>query len=188
MSTTMLEAKRQVQWWWPDRPGRRVVDLLLRSPSMSSLQREVDWISANFQDCALAVVRVPTIDRRILESLATAFHDAQACPHICLAIRASALPTWIGSWSSNDRVGLLLDDVDAGTPLSDVAIQTVEALRIAPAFGQDAQNHLRTACILDAILGLARGIGLCTFGSTERSAEADYQFDYVPHPPSKPDS
>jgi len=186
MSATIVEAKRQVQWWWPDAPGGHVVDLLMRSTSMPSLRDEVDWISSHFHHCALAVVRVPSVDRRILEALTSAFADAQPSPHICLAISARALPSWIGSWTGNGSVGLLLDEVDERTPLSDITVEAIEAIRIAPAFANRARDHLRSACMLNAILGLAHEIGLCTFGSAQRPADAHFQFDYVPYPADNP--
>ena len=154
---------------------------------MSSLQKEVDWILANSQECGLVVIRAPTADRRAMEKLASALHDAQPSPHICLAIQARTLPAWNGTWSGSGRVGLLLDEVDAQTSLSDIASEAIEAFRIAPAFGQRARSHLRSTCILDAMLGLAHEIGLCTFGSPQRSDEANYKFDYVPHSPGKSD-
>ena len=84
----------------------------------------------------------------------------------------------------NDRVGLMLDDVDADTSWTDFAWDrvkpSVSALTslIAPGV------TMRTSCILESMLALAREIGMRTLAHSQTPHGASvlgrYDFDYSP--------
>jgi hypothetical protein len=124
------------------------------------------------------------------------FHDAsrsdllatvtKAFSHsrICLAVDVATLKTLDAETLDRRRVGLLLDNVSAQTSLDCIASQAVEAARFSPGFVLDAATHLRSACILAAMLGLVRELGACTLGpeitDTGNSLPPELGFDYVP--------
>lgn len=103
---------------------------------------------------------------------------------ICLAVDVANLLSLDMETLDRTRVGLLLDNVSAQTPLDQIASQAVEAVRFSPGFILDATTQLRSACILAAMLALVRDLGICTLGGelidTASSLTFELQFDYVP--------
>lgn len=104
--------------------------------------------------------------------------------HICLSVPASS-PRYTGLDDlRDDQVGLLLDDVDAETPLARISDQSIEAIRFERAFAMHAAENLRSNCVLSAMFGLARDLGLCTLGP-EMPVSSELlgnhlQFDFTP--------
>jgi len=94
------------------------------------------------------------------------------------------------SIASRQRVSLVLDGVDADTPLSALARDSIDAIRFEPAFVLAAFENARLGCVLEAMLSLAHNLGLATFGpagpsDTDRQ-EAKLAFDYTPTPRGEP--
>jgi hypothetical protein len=84
----------------------------------------------------------------------------------------------------NDRIGLMIDNVGLRTPCSDLIWDRIEAIRFNAEFVAYAARDVRTACALEAMLGLAREVGLRTLGfdavpdGAGLSGRCD--FDYLP--------
>lgn len=80
------------------------------------------------------------------------------------------------------RFGYLLDKVNANTPLAHIADDSIEAVRFDPAFAHCAANHLRSRCVLEAMLALTRDLGLPTLGPAMPTSEESptLAFDYFP--------
>lgn len=165
------------------------------------LAREVVQSPDNAEDLAKVLVRATSnaagLSFFILgaKSLSPAVLQAVldrplVCPRLILAADLATLGKFC-SPSLEGRVGLMLDSVDVDTPLSSLIWENLEAIRFdAAAVARGAQD-LRTNCALEAMLSLARNIGLCTLGPSARLGDemfpGDAIFDYVPYPAS-PDS
>ena len=103
-------------------------------------------------------------------------------PRLTLAADLATLEQF-ASRISDDRIGLMLDDVGAETPLSSILWDHLEAIRFSHAFVARAVGDLRTSCALECTLRLARDLGLCTFGPSggPKLRPGDRSFDYLPH-------
>jgi len=134
------------------------------------------------ENCRLLIVRPDRRSKTEVLALRAKLLEADLSIRICLALDSSCLKSIAGAWESDDRIGLLLDEVDSQTSFSDIACESIEAIRLSARFAIEAGNQLRSNCILEAILGLAHQIGLCTLGPSTRSAECENQFDYVLDP------
>jgi hypothetical protein len=161
-----------------------VAELFVESASSNQLADALAATMARVRGCRMLIVRFGAVDDA---SLLTAWATAQQAKlpvRICFAVDRSML-TAIGSKvPSHEHVGLLLDDVDDMTPPIDVVNEAIEAIRFAPRFVAKASRHLRSECVLDALLGLARNAGLATLGPASRTSRASWldpqiDFDYV---------
>ncbi len=100
----------------------------------------------------------------------------------CMALEAGALLAIDIGLLRQRNISVVLDQVDEQTPLSAVSAESVEAIRFAPGFVARAMTDGRLACVLDAMLGLARDLGIATLGSGAGDAMREMQrfdFDYV---------
>ena len=108
--------------------------------------------------------------------------DFSSCAHVCLALDYKTLLALDPAILRDEKFGVLLDQVDASTPLSAISAEPVEALRFEGDFVQRASTDLRLSCIVDSMLKLAHDLGLATLGSTsdsERPQKSGFDFDYV---------
>ena len=97
---------------------------------------------------------------------------------ICLTIRGSMLAQVRVPSFAAQQLQLLLDGVDESTPLHQVSSEKIAAIRVAEGLSVRSKESLRSDCVLDSILKLARNLGLCTLGHVSRQREA-VPFDYV---------
>lgn len=75
--------------------------------------------------------------------------------------------------------GIVLDRVNATTPLSTLIREGLEAVRFDSAFVADATRALRAGAALNALLALARDLGLATLGPGADAANGTaFGFDY----------
>ncbi|HEX2541579.1 MAG TPA: hypothetical protein VHM00_10920 [Caldimonas sp.] len=106
------------------------------------------------------------------------FGNARAC----LAVDVGVLFRLDINFLRDRNIGVVLDRVDETTPLSAISEQAVEAVRFAANFVTRARSDGRFACILDAMLGLSRDLGIATLGTSphprRRSCER-FDFDYT---------
>jgi hypothetical protein len=146
-----------------------------------------DVLAANLsrvRSCKMLLVRMSTVDRT---SLLAAWATAQAAKfpiRICFAVDRSTLATIGPNLPADERVGLLLDGVDDTTPPIDVVNEAVEAIRFDARFVAKATRNLRSECVLDALLVLAKNTGLATLGPESRAAHGSWltpqvDFDFV---------
>lgn len=103
---------------------------------------------------------------------------------LCLAGKRAALTTIASSVLNSDHVGLMLNDVDAETPLSDLLWDRIEAVQFKSEFVMHARRDVRQGCALESMLSLCRELGLCTLGvgavAANENAAWRTEFDYVP--------
>jgi hypothetical protein len=172
------------RWTSTARNEVSVVEISRAPVSGAEVPQVLREVASQLGGCSMVILAV---DSARPVDLSTASEMAKALEigaHVCLAIDSASLAHFQHSdarWS--DQVGLLLDHVDANTPLSHVMQQGVEAIRFDHAFARQAMAHLPSGCILEAILGLARSAGLCTLGpDVGLSCDDDgaVAFDYVP--------
>jgi len=172
-------------WSSPDLPATRAAEFLPSPLAAESLPGVLAFLAeAAPDDAAFVVVRVGAGDVAALRRAIFAAGKAGLGPRLCLAIDAKQLATIAASAIDTGRVGLMLDDVDADTPLSLIASEAIEALRFRADFVARASRQLRLGCVLEAMLQLSRDLGLCTLGPLvadgEESLPAGPRFDYVP--------
>ncbi len=107
--------------------------------------------------------------------------------HVCVAVDHETLLAMDPAILRNKNFGVVLDHVDASTPLSAVSAEPVEAVRFEESFVQCASTDLRLYCLLDAMLRLARDLGLATLAPTSHPGQRlrnASEFDYVSTPPA----
>ncbi len=127
------------------------------------------------------VLRLVSTDRAGLQAAIRAAAEVPWNKRICLALDRATLSCIDGTLPVAERVGLLLDGVDAGTPLADLVAEHIEAVRFRPDFLDRASCSLRIDAALRALTSLARDLGLATFGRPGQATagEGAPRFDYV---------
>lgn len=117
------------------------------------------------------------------DDIATSVARAAGFSHaarICLAIDEDTFIAADPSALRDANVGVVLDQVDASTPLSVLSSDLVEAVRFTQAFVERAMVDARSACVLTAMLRLAHDLGLATLAATsDGKSPAEFEFDYV---------
>lgn len=99
---------------------------------------------------------------------------------MCVALDAQTLCASDSAALRKANVGILLDEVDADTPLSVISTDLIEAVRFDEAFLKRALVDSRSACVLAAMLRLAHDLGLATLGSVDEGDHpGEFAFDYV---------
>lgn len=138
-------------------------------------------------DSAFIVVRLAGGDNLAIRQVIEAANESTLSPRLCVAVDRSTLAAIDFSALDNERVGLMLDGIDAETPLTDIAHDSIEAIRFDENFVECASQNVRQGCVLEAMFGLARNLGLCTLGPQVANADAliasASDFDYVPDGP-----
>jgi len=161
-----------------------VAELFLESASSSQLADALAATMTRVRGCKMLIVRFSAVDdASLLRAWATA-QLAKSPVRICFAVDRSMLAAIGSRLSTDEHVGLLLDDVDDMTPPIDVVSEAIEAIRFAPRFVAKASRHLRSECVLDALLVLAKNVGLATLGPQSRASRGSWldpqiDFDYV---------
>ena len=161
-----------------------VVEISRAPVSGADVPQILREIAPELRDCSMVILAVDSarpVDVSAASETAKSLHIGA---HVCLAIDSASLAHFQhGDMRCNDQVGLLLDHVNANTPLSHVMQQGIEAIRFDQAFAREAMAHLPSGCILEAILSLAKNAGLCTLGPDVGPSSDDVSvatFDYVP--------
>jgi len=109
--------------------------------------------------------------------------DFSSDARMCVALDAETLCATDSLILRNANVGILLDQVDADTPLSLITTDLIEAVRFDETFLKQAFADSRSACVLAAMLGLAHDLGLATLGSVDKAhSTGEFAFDYVVTP------
>ena len=161
-----------------------VAELSMESMTANQLSEALAANVSRVRNCSMLIVRLGAVDRPTrLATWATA-QAAKFPIRICLAVDRSTLATIGPNLPADERVGLLLDGVDDTTPPVDVVNEAIEAIRFDSRFVAKATRHLRSECVLDALLTLAKNAGLATLGPESRSTGGSWlsphvDFDYV---------
>jgi len=173
------------RWSSLAKPPLQAAELALGPIGPDALAQILNSISArDLKDVSFLLVRLIRVEGEALHR-AIAAANASALPtRVCLAVDRFTLEAVGGAPIDDRRVGLVLDDVDADTPLSCLVSESVEAVRFHADFVTRAGNNLRLGVALEAMLDVSRHMGLCTFGpataANESSLAPNPAFDFVP--------
>jgi hypothetical protein len=132
------------------------------------------------------VVKIRETDVSALSLAVESFHSTGSKVRLCFAGGSRVLSQAASVGLDSEIVGLMADDVDAETSCSELIWDRIEAARFEPSFVVRATRDMRISCALESMLGLARDLGLRTFGHfgpAECASVSDrYDFDYLPVP------
>ena len=135
-------------------------------------------------ESAFILVRLAGGDDAANREAIDAANESTLSPRLCVAVDLSTLTSVDFSDLNNERVGLMLDGIDADTPLTAIAHDSIEAIRFDSDFVRRASGNLRQSCLLEAMSGFARNLGLCTLGPqvecSRQLIASGLEFDYVP--------
>ena len=188
-AASMVALELAAHRWWPaGGRGAPVLEMDEGVESLDQLCSALASVKRQLDGCKLIVVRVSIPSGAELMEAMSAAHGLRLPAHVCLAIDSGLLGMIVGPVRNVDRVGLMLDGVNAATPLAHIANEALEAVRFDIDFAARADSHLRSRCVLDALLHFTADIGLCTFGPAWREDEQEgsiKQFDYVATLPSR---
>ena len=112
-----------------------------------------------------ALVRLASSDYVGICAAIRAIGELKSKIHIALAIDLATLMRLDGSLPVAEGMGLVLDGVNATTPLSALILDSIEAVRFEVAFIAAASRSLRIDAALRAMLFLANDLALSTLAS-----------------------
>ncbi|MEP6738958.1 MAG: hypothetical protein ABJA61_01180 [Caldimonas sp.] len=166
--------------------GLHAAEVLPAPADADALGHALNRVAGDLADSAFLLVRVGRCDGDALRgAIATALAKGLTT-RLCLAADRATLEQIAALGLDDDRVGLVLDDVTIDTPLSAFVWDRLEAVRFDADFVARAARNLRAGCALEAMLRLARNLGLCTLGSDAMPGGAalaeQEEFDYLPAP------
>lgn len=181
----MSRASNLLRWQPQDSAGACAAELAHSIIEPEALSAALDRVATCISDAAFVIVRVGVWQsaafRQVWEQLE---NRPGAAPRLCFALDMSALGALDASVLCDDRAGFMVDGVDIDTPLSALVCERLEAVRFKPSFVTAAAHNLRQGCALEAMLGLARDMGLCSFGAHAVPGGASLvgrgEFDYLP--------
>jgi hypothetical protein len=171
-------------WSSPADASLKAAELFPAPMGGEALASALSRVAGQLDGAAFLIVRVSHLDAEGLRSMVANASAASPGPRLCLAADRATLKRLDMAMFDGDRVGLLLDEVDADMPLAEIVRDRIEAIRFSADFVARAGRSLRLGCALDAMLGLARNLGLCTLGGVAMpgrvSSVDNDDFDYVP--------
>ncbi|MGZ5156141.1 MAG: hypothetical protein ACXWCV_02440 [Caldimonas sp.] len=162
-------------------PTRRATELIPSPISPDQLPAALAFLAKTKPaDTAFLVVRISADGEALRQAIEAANHAAFAT-RICVAVDAAEVATIDANTLDGTHVGLLLDEVDGETAMSTIASDAIEAIRFRADFVARASRHLRTGCVLESMLRLAKDLGLCTLGLSNGDPRlvSPPLFDYV---------
>lgn len=170
------------RWSSPTHPDGQAVELLAPATDGEALSAALR--RSRLDETSFLIFRVEGLElAAIAEAVETVF-GVVTTTRLCLTGNRATLDSLPGAVIDDDRVGLMLDDVDAHTPLADVVWDRIEAIRFGPDFVARAGRNMRLGFVLESMLGLARELGLCTLGANPVPGGARvagrFEFDYLP--------
>jgi|KBSMisStaDraftv2_1062788.scaffolds.fasta_scaffold26744_5 hypothetical protein len=160
-------------------------ELLPAPSSPDALARALATLTIDeTRDLAFVLVRVIGDSDAAIQEVIHGANATTIGPRLCLAVSRNALQTTDFNSVNNHRVGLMLDDVDAETPLSLIVSDSIESIRFCSDFVASASKSLRLGCVLESMLLLAHNLGLSTLGPSEAAKDdlmwPSSRFDYTP--------
>lgn len=184
---TMPQSATLQYWSSSSEPGYRAAELLLAASDGSDLVESLTACADLLAGAGFLMVsidRLPGIDSDAIGQAVEAWRRTGSGARLCLAGTRDALRRIVDSQVDYNDVGLLLDGVDAGTPPAHLLWDRIEAVRFQHEFIAAANRGFKLGCALEAMLGMAKSLGLCTLGErlvpAARTQERSGDFDYVP--------
>lgn len=133
--------------------------------------------------CSFAIVPFAGVGPGLLDEALIMADRALLRAHVCIAVGARDIRTDRTALRTFNRAGLMLDVDDEDVPFSAFSSESVEAIRFRTSFARRAVSSIRSACVLDAMIGLARHLGLATLGPSLEGRGGllcpDPEFDYI---------
>lgn len=180
---------------WSSRADRdlHAAELLPSPADGDAMAIALARVAGDLAGAAFLVVGVGGVEASAVGQAVESFQRAGGRARLCLAGDRATLGAIDAAAIDCDRVGLLLDDVDADTPLSELVWSRIEAVRFSADFVARAALDLRLGYALESMLGLARDLGLCTLGidalpdgaSVAGRADFDYLAMAAAWPPAR---
>lgn len=171
-------------WHSPSQPSARGFEIAACPVLPRHVRRALDDVSSFRIDGSFLLIRLATTDHDGMSLARSSAGGFTSTARVCIAIDLATVKSIGHRQADDDRIGLVLDDVDADTPLSAITNEALEAIRFKPEFVVGAGRSLRAAAILRAIMGLAHDLGLGTLGQTLDGGtpvqQPSFTFDYVP--------
>lgn len=165
------------------RCGVEIADLGLCN---GRLEAELDRVLGGLHETRPSFVIVSGLSSpRDLRKAISRLSDFVASAHVCFALDHASILTLDSELLRDTKFSVLLDRVNAETPLGAMSDECVEAVRFDATFADKAASNLRLSCVLDSMLRLARELGVATLGwpfDPEHSPTGEFEFDYVAAP------
>jgi len=176
-------------WSSPADPSARAVELLEGNSEGKSFSIALGRLARELEGTAFLIVRVDKVDCAEIHQAINTFQRTAGGTRLCLAGTHSTLERLGRNPFDSDRVGWMLDDIDVTTPWSEIVSEHIEAIRFCPDFVARAGRNMRLGLVLEAMLLLARDLGLCALGSHDVPGGGGVigrvEFDYMPLPPPR---
>ena len=176
----------QLRYWSsPADQSTRAVEVCQGSVEGKSFWVALGRLAREIEGTAFLIVRVDEVDCAQIHQAIDAFQRTASGTRLCLAGTHSTLTRLGSDPFDSDRVGWMLDDIDVTTPWSEIVSNRIEAIRFCSDFVGRAGRNLRLRLVLEAMLLLARDLGLCSLGSDDVPSDGlrgRAQFDYMPLP------
>lgn len=176
----MTRSVRVVRWEATADASRCGIEIAGLTPDRGRLEAELDRVLGRLGDVqpifVLAHFR-PGSPEQVAAAILGAselFFNAK----VCVAVDQKILQLIDQAKRSDKTLGIVLDGVDATTPLSALSAELVDAVRFDDGFVRRASTEMRSSCVMDAMLKLAHDLGLATLGSGPHGGK-DAEFDYV---------
>ena len=158
----------QLRYWSsPADPSTRAVEVCQGSVEGKSFWVALGRLAREIEGTAFLIVRVDEVDCAQIHQAIDAFQRTASGTRLCLAGTHSTLTRLGSDPFDSDRVGWMLDDIDVTTPWSEIVSNRIEAIRFCSDFVGRAGRNLRLRLVLEAMLLLARDLGLCSLGSDD---------------------
>jgi hypothetical protein len=179
----MKHSARVLHWESTRDATRCGIEITGLSAGDSRLEAELDRVLGRLGDIRPAFVLAafgagkPPEVAHAISGACELFFNAR----VCVAIDEETLYEIDRATLSKTSLGIVLDRVDASTPLTAISAEVVDAIRFDDSFVRKSSTDARSSCVMEAMLRLANDLGLATLGSTPRRNES-LGFDYVLKP------
>lgn len=154
-------------------------ELLLASDNVEGFCETLHDLESELAGSLFLLVKVSQPLVVCVPALVAAYRQRGLKAKLCIALNRAAMKVLRPMEISDESVGLLLDEVDAESPLADLLANRLEAVRFRARFVAAAAAELRLGFTLEAMLGLAKDLGLRTFGECDGTSST-LQFDFGP--------
>ena len=174
-------------WNSTDRPAKPAGQLVPSPVNLAQFEEAAAFLAASdLSHFGFVAVSVGALSADSARKAIGIFGAMEISSRVYFAVDPADLERLDFSSLDNARAGLLLDGVESSTPLSTLANDSVEVVRFDDRFAMRAMVHLRTECVLEAMVSLVRNLGLCSLGPDLRNGARSFasvpQFDYVSGP------
>jgi len=185
----MKAPKSLRRWTSTATPTTQAVELESVPNSSSELEAALAAVALpDISEAAFVLVRLGVAEGQDLRKSIVVANRSQLGRRLCLVIDRATLRLFDPEFLDDERVGIVLDDVDEHTPPSAFVEHSIEAIRLHSDFVYRAERDLRVGCVLDSVLSLAANLGLCTLGPPsairQPSLDVRHTFDFVVAPSS----